>query len=136
MDDPDAVGPDDEADAKPKRGATRDSMLLQATMHHSREAASFSLRVRNLSAGGLMGECSCPFDRGDEVAVELRGLGLVPGRIAWRTEDRIGVAFDQPIDPMLARKPVTARRPADRIYARSAIESQARRPGLRIESKR
>jgi hypothetical protein len=40
------------------------------------------------------------------VEVEVRGVGWVSGRIAWATDGRVGIAFDTPIDPLLARKPV------------------------------
>jgi hypothetical protein len=47
---------------------------------------------------------------GTPVNMELRGVGQVSGRIAWQAEGRTGVAFDTPIDPLKARKPVGGKR--------------------------
>ena len=43
---------------------------------------------------------------GDKVEVEIRGMGWVPGHVVWIAEGRAGVAFDRPVDPRAARKPV------------------------------
>ncbi|MDB5662810.1 MAG: hypothetical protein JWN59_1148 [Sphingomonas bacterium] len=113
-----------------QRGEQRDSMFLMATMRVS-ETTEVSVRVRNISAGGLMGECSTPLSQGDPVEVELRNIGTVSGRIAWTTGQRLGVAFDTIIDPLLARKPVGAQ-PRERMLVKPPV-LPARRPGLRIE---
>lgn len=88
-----------------QRTDSRDSLMLSA---HFRVAGrpDEQVRVRNLSSGGLMAEYGHPIDRGTAVEVEVRGVGWVSGHIAWATDGRVGVAFDGPIDPMLARKPV------------------------------
>jgi hypothetical protein len=44
--------------------------------------------------------------QGLRVEFDVRGVGWVPGQIAWSAAGRIGVAFDRQIDPMLARKRV------------------------------
>lgn len=75
-----------------------------------------------------MADCDRPCARGDAILVELRGVGPVRGRIAWRVHGRIGVAFDDAIDPDLARRPVAA--PARQDRAAATIE-QMRRPGVR-----
>ncbi|MHA6722694.1 PilZ domain-containing protein [Sphingomonas sp. RS2018] len=100
----------DNSDEAPE-GATRtarDSLLLAATLTVTGQTGPVQVRVRNLSEGGLMAEFVGPGGTGDMVVIELRGVGQVRGTIAWVAEGRIGVAFDSPIDPMLARKPVTA----------------------------
>ena len=88
-----------------QRAGARDSLMLTA---HFRIAgkADEHVRVRNLSSGGMMAEYPAPIDRGTIVQVEVRGVGWVSGKIAWATDGRVGVAFDNDIDPMLARKPV------------------------------
>ena len=68
--------------------------------------SALPVRVRNLSAGGLMAEYAGPLDDGAPIEIDVRGIGWVSGRIAWRAAGRVGVAFDRHIDPMLARKPV------------------------------
>ena len=64
------------------------------------------VRIRNLSAGGLMAEAPVDVERGDVVHVDLRNVGDVSGKVAWTAEGRFGVAFDHPIDPKLVRKSV------------------------------
>lgn len=86
------------------RDRARDSLFLSATLHINDE--SIGVRVRNLSAGGLMAEYARPVALGETLEIELRGIGRIAGRIAWATDGRIGIAFAQPIDPKLARKPV------------------------------
>lgn len=51
---------------------------------------------------------------GAEVEIDLRGVGLVRGSVAWSTEGRVGVAFAEEIDPKAARKPVAVRPPDER----------------------
>jgi hypothetical protein len=88
-----------------QRTGSRDSLMLAAQFRVAGRPDE-QVRVRNLSQGGLMAEYALPIERGAEVEVEVRGLGWMRGRIAWATDGRVGVAFDTPIDPMLARKPV------------------------------
>jgi hypothetical protein len=114
-----------------QRGEPRDSMFLQAMMLVVGEKQPIQVRVRNLSAGGLMGDCSLPLAQGQEVEFEIRNIGVVPGRIAWADGQRIGVAFDLAIDPQLARKPVGTKATDSRLVPRPSI--RVRRPGLRIE---
>jgi hypothetical protein len=86
--------------------AKRDSLFLNANLRRAGDARVLPVRVRNLSAGGLMAELAEPFDADAAVEVEVRGIGWISGRIAWHTEGRTGIAFDRPIDPQRARKPV------------------------------
>ena len=91
-------------------GRSRDSLFLLARLRSPALADIYPVRVRNLSAGGLMMEFETPLDRDTPVEVEVRGLGWVAGRVAWFTQGRTGIAFDQPVDPQRARKPVGATR--------------------------
>ncbi|MCA1196620.1 PilZ domain-containing protein [Sphingomonas sp. R647] len=91
-------------DPASQRNAVRDSLFLAATLRI--EKVEVPVRVRNLSAGGLMAEYSDPVDSGTPVEINVRGVGWTRGHIAWSAEGRIGIAFDRPIDPLLARKPV------------------------------
>ena len=106
-------------------------MFLQAMMRVAGEAHVMQLRVRNLSAGGLMADCVLPLAQGQEVEFEIRNIGAVPGRIAWADGHRIGVAFETPIDPQLARKPVGTKASESMLVRRPTLK--VRRPGLRIE---
>lgn len=94
-------------DLAKQRNNARDSLFLIARLSVAGRDDE-QVRVRNLSSGGLMAEYAAPIANGTRVEVDVRGIGVVPGRIAWATDGRIGIAFDQQIDPMLARKPVRA----------------------------
>lgn len=95
-------------DGAHKRNQNRDSLFLVAQFRPSAQRDVVrQVRIRNLSAGGLMAEIADPIAQGTAVEFDVRGIGWVPGRVAWSVAGRIGVAFDHPIDPVLARKPVT-----------------------------
>lgn len=96
-------------DVARQRNDSRDSLFLAAKLHVG-SLPGEQVRVRNLSAGGLMAEYPSPVDQGTPVRIELRGVGEVRGHIAWVTDGRIGIAFDTAIDPMRARKPVGVKR--------------------------
>jgi hypothetical protein len=71
------------------------------------------IRVRNVSAGGLMAEAGQTVSVGDTVTVELSSQ-KIPGSVVWIREGAIGVKFDQNIDlgELLAgRKPRHGFRP-------------------------
>jgi hypothetical protein len=95
-------------DAAAQRNDARDSLLLVARFRVEGSTEAMQVRVRNLSSGGLMADVPRPIDIGTMVEVEVRGVGWVSGRIAWIAAGRAGVAFDHPIDPQAARKPVVA----------------------------
>lgn len=59
-----------------------------------------------------MADCSGIFAIGDEVELEVRGVGIQKGTIAWTVDKRIGVAFEGSINPLLARRPIKTRRTA------------------------
>lgn len=94
-----------DSDFASQRSAARDSLMLAAQFRVG-ETDPVTVRVRNLSAGGLMAEYMIALATGTRVSIDVRGVGWVPGRVAWAAENRIGIAFDAPIDPMRARKPV------------------------------
>lgn len=96
----------DESDAVAQRQAPRDSLLLTAGFRLKGSDRVEQVRIRNLSAGGLMAEVGDEIDRDAAVEVDVRGIGWIAGRVAWQAMGRIGVAFDKEIDPKKARKPV------------------------------
>lgn len=79
----------------------RGELQMSARMRVSDEDAGFLVRVRNVSAGGLMAELPHPLPPDSTVQVKLNRVGWVSGRVVWQTEGRTGVAFDQPIDVLL-----------------------------------
>ena len=104
-------------------------MLLAATMRRVDSDEEIALRVRNISAGGIMAECPAGVQRGEKVVIEMRGIGVVGGTIAWVRSGRIGVAFVERVDPKRARKPIGTGK--HDTYAPPVV--QTRRPGLRID---
>ena len=92
--------------AAAKRGLDRDSLLLKAVLRFPRTNDEGEVRIRNLSAGGLMAEAPLRVARGEPVEIHLRSIGWISGHVAWVTEGRLGIAFDHPINPKDARKPV------------------------------
>lgn len=103
---PDETADADDARFESMRSAPRDSMFLMAAVRRP-GGADVQVKVRNLSSGGMMAESPVNFSRGDAIEADLRGIGLVTGKIAWTAGGRIGVQFDAPVDPRLARKPVS-----------------------------
>lgn len=93
-----------EAEDSPRDGS-RDSMFLMARINYG-QGKSAPMRVRNLSAGGLMADCKARVATDDPVVIDLRGYEDLTGHVIWAQNGRIGVAFDAPIDPRDARKPV------------------------------
>lgn len=103
--DPPNTGTGDQASP---RDGSRDSLLLSARLRTSDDPET-TVRVRNLSAGGLMAEYAHPIAIGTPVDIELRGIGWVKGRVAWMAEGRIGIAFERDVNPLAARNPVPSR---------------------------
>ena len=86
-----------------KRKMNRDSVLLKAVLRFSNAREEYEMRIRNLSAGGLMAEVPNGRSRGERVYVKIQNIGWVG---AWAIDGRIGVAFDKVINPKDARIPV------------------------------
>ncbi len=91
-----------------KRNMDRDSLFLKAVLRFPNTKDEHEVRIRNVSAGGLMAEIPTNAPRGEPVEIKLRSIGWVSGHIVWVTDRRVGIAFDHPIDPKDARKPVNA----------------------------
>jgi hypothetical protein len=91
-----------------QRTNNRDSLFLMAKLRFvgGPDTREREVRVRNLSEGGMMAEVDRVVDNRTPVSLDIRGIGAVPGKVAWCTAGRIGIAFDFPIDPQKARKPV------------------------------
>jgi hypothetical protein len=93
----------DNTTAVAKRRMNRDSLLLKATLRFPNNKEDREVRVRNLSAGGLMAEVPAGLFRGERVDVRIHNIGWVGGNVAWVSEGRVGIAFDHPINPKDAR---------------------------------
>jgi hypothetical protein len=88
------------------RQVTRDSLFLLAQLRVVGDGPEHRVKVRNLSAGGAMAEGEVKVVRGASVLLELRNIGWVEGSVAWKQDNRFGIAFTDEIDPLLVRSPV------------------------------
>lgn len=57
------------------------------------------VRIRNLSAGGVMAEGNVKVGPGTRLEVALSNIGWVAGTVAWIQDNRFGIAFAQQVDP-------------------------------------
>ena len=87
------------------RQVNRDSLFLLAQVRVDGQDSVSRVKVRNLSAGGMMAEGDSKVIRGSLVAVELRNIGWVEGSVAWKQDNRFGIAFVDEIDPAVVRAP-------------------------------
>jgi hypothetical protein len=85
------------------RQVNRDSLFLLAQVRVDGQEALYRVKVRNLSAGGMMAEGEAKVMRGSLVMVELRNIGWVEGSVAWKQDNRFGIAFVDEIDPAVVR---------------------------------
>ena len=90
------------------RQVNRDSLFLLAQLRVDGQETVSRIKVRNLSAGGMMAEGDSKVIRGSLVSVELRNLGWVEGSVAWKQDNRFGIAFVDEIDPTAVRGPAAA----------------------------
>ncbi|WP_068080015.1 PilZ domain-containing protein [Novosphingobium rosa] len=89
-----------------KRHSFRDNLLMRTQCRIRETGAEILVKLRNISAQGLMAEGEGAPAKGAEVALELRNLGWVEGRVAWVQDQRFGIVFAQEIDPARVRQPL------------------------------
>lgn len=120
------------APVTPAKRTPRDSMLLMGTIKAVGDVARQvqPMRIRNLSATGMMADSQTEYDVGCLVEVGLRGVGLVSGEVVWVRSGRMGITFNQRVDPKRARQPVVA---GSNEGLRQIEVGKVRRPGLRID---
>lgn len=87
------------------RQISRDSLFVLADVQIGGDEMH-RVKVRNLSAGGMMAEGAAKVLRGMPVSINLRNIGWVEGTVAWVQDSRFGIAFRDEIDPKIARAPV------------------------------
>ena len=88
------------------RQVDRDSLFLLAQLRIEGHDRPYRVKVRNLSSGGMMAEGEVKVARGTMLEVELRNLGWIEGTVAWKQDNRFGIAFVDEIDPRRARTQV------------------------------
>ena len=122
-----------------KREQNRDSLLLKAFLRFPALKEEGEVRIRNLSAGGMMAETAVRVTRGEVVEINLRSIGWITGHVAWATEGRMGIAFDHPIDPKDVRTPVGPNEVKIPRYLQKlndiSLSRRSRRASLRQPSK-
>ena len=110
----------DEEVAALSRGADRDSLFMQAQLARP-GSGPVTVRVRNLSPGGMLAEGKVTVAQGAAVEVDLRNVGPVAGRVIWVGEGKFGIAFDRAIDPQAVRR---------QVVSQSDLPPHLRRTGL------
>lgn len=85
------------------RNISRDSLFLLADVRLDRADREYRVKVRNLSAGGMMAEGNVPVVPGTQLQINLRNIGWVDGGVAWVQENRFGIAFAEEINPKMVR---------------------------------
>lgn len=86
-----------------QRNIARDSLFVLAQIRIIGRDGEHRIKIRNLSAGGLMAEGDLRVVRGTPVAIDVRNIGWVEGTVAWVADNRFGVAFTTEIDPLAVR---------------------------------
>ncbi len=88
------------------RDVNRDSLFLTAELRLEGDSVAHRVRVRNLSAKGMMAESEQRILAGTRVTVQLKNVPAVDGSVAWVHGQRFGIAFAEEIDPKAPRSPV------------------------------
>lgn len=114
------------------RNISRNSLFILAELRVDGREGDHRVKVRNLSAGGMMAEGPIKVLRGERVEVNLRNVGWVEGSVAWVQDNRFGIAFAEEVDPVVIRVPVAAAegqapRAMKNIYARPSTAGPTRK---------
>ena len=80
-----------------RRTDERVSAMLRVGKLTTAAGAQQLIRIKNLSAGGLMAFIGAPPAVGDLVGIELSSA-TIPARVVWTREDLVGLKFDQNLD--------------------------------------
>jgi PilZ domain len=113
--------------AAKSRTSARESIFLSAVIQYEGAKHPVTARIRNISSTGMMIDCAQLFHPGHRLVAEIKNIGEVEGQVAWATDNRMGISFDNEIDPKQARFKVGTETRATNIgpaYPRST------RPGL------
>ncbi len=112
------------------RNLSRDSLFLMADVRVEGSDTFGRVKVRNLSAGGMMASGQMEVQLGAKISVELRNIGRVDGIVAWVQDGRFGIAFSREVDPKLARAPAASTDPisAPRFTRPAGIHPESQQP--------
>ncbi|MGZ8281832.1 MAG: PilZ domain-containing protein [Allosphingosinicella sp.] len=130
-------------DIKVKSGrAPRHGLILMAELHTRH--GSMTVKLRNISAEGVMLEAPKDLEPWSDVVLEIPGAAI-PGRVRWCRSKQVGISFDNVFDLELlnsrtTEEPATATTPADYVkpdYLRTEMDPNspwaARRERLSTE---
>ena len=120
-------GPSVEDQPAEKRLVVRHPLIWSGILHHDYEWEA--VRLRNVSSGGALVECSVGLPSGVTVYLELDNIGKLGATVSWSRGNQIGLAFEQPFDvstlskstPDVASNDPTQSHPAP--YGRECEES-------------
>lgn len=116
------------------RHVHRDSLFLMADLQVAGDSTPHRVRVRNLSATGMMAEGDLRLLPGTHVKVALRNVPVVDGSVAWVHEQRFGIAFADEVDPKAPRSAINAS--GDITTPRHVRPATIAPPGFDTEPKR
>lgn len=112
-----------------RRQKNRISMMLMATVCFEGAGEGVKARILDLSGGGIRVATVCHLKRGHRLVVSLKGIGEVPGQIAWARGAELGVEFDREIDPAGVGRALTGMPITTHInFAKAPVP----RPGFRV----
>ncbi len=77
----------------------RYSVVLRAELDGDDIRTPVAVRIVNISTGGFMAVVPPGPKLGGHITVTIRHLGTYAGQIVWARDGRIGVKFDDAIDP-------------------------------------
>jgi hypothetical protein len=80
-----------------RRGEERVSAMLRVGKMTTASGEQQLIRIKNLSAGGLMAFVASPPSVGDMVGLELSSE-TIPARAVWTREDLVGLKFENNLD--------------------------------------
>ncbi|HSM54303.1 MAG TPA: PilZ domain-containing protein [Erythrobacter sp.] len=81
-----------------RRSLERHDVVQLADVQIGRDPAQHRIKVRNVSARGLMGEGALHVSSGTRLTIDLPEVGPVAGTVVWVQEPRFGVAFDDEVE--------------------------------------
>jgi len=81
-----------------QRRAVREASILFADVQVAGDDTVCRVKVRNLSASGMMGEGPVKVVPGSRITAQFDQSVKVKGAVAWVQQGRFGVAFDEEAD--------------------------------------
>jgi hypothetical protein len=91
--------PDFPASEKYAHTEKRYAVVFGASFFPESHAGAVWGRVCNISAGGLMAVLPTGVRMSGRVAIDIKHIGRLFGRIAWSRDGKFGVSLDEQVDP-------------------------------------